>query len=819
MTTGHLSETDCSGPTSRQSEISLAEMSPVLLSGEIPQTESMCEEAESPCSADSLSSFSVSSPGSSECEEKDIQSEGEQPGSPTEHVSDAPSAFSVKGFDLTTQICKCTTTTVAEVLVLLLSFLAKHRPTVSALVDILQLFNVVFQKDILPSTKYLFNKAFSSPSLMMQYHMYCEYCLGYVGIREQLRLQQSTCPHCHQKFSVTTSPYFLMLPLAPQLKFMLENQPGLVQELQYRNEKKHKNISCLEDIFDGTLYQELSKPGGLLSFCNNFSFSFNTDGAPVFKSSRASVWPIHIMLNELPPVSREKNLLLAGLWYGKGEPNMDMFLKSFVDDAKHLATIGVTWKHVDGTLINSKFVATCCCVDSVARPAMQKLMQFNGYYSCGWCYHPGENVGNVVKYPVGPECYPDRTNETMEKEMEQAFVTKTTIFGVKGPSALINMPKFGIVSGFVPDYMHAVLLGVVRQLAELWFSSVGEKFYIGEPSTVAKINKRLERMFPPKTVSRLPRPISERRFWKASEWKCWLLYYAFPCLDGILPRKYLKHFALLSQSVYALLKDSVTHTDVNNADLMLTEFVCGMQELYTKTSMTYNVHLLTHLPKSVKEWGPLWAHSAFAYESANGFLLKLAKGTRKVPLQIAKSYLLYRSVYYFVKCYIRQQTVQGFCEGLLGSKRLVHTNEVEKCHLIGKGLKHGSSHNFFGSSVVLPGSVCTVYKRVIAGGELLHSKEYGKCKRRNNSFVQLKNGLCGEILKICVYKENGVHRCVLLLEEYVSSRTLHVTHVNEYYSKQNVRIVSADNVLSKFVVMRSGNRLFASLLPNYYEKE
>ncbi|KAM7298246.1 uncharacterized protein ISCGN_018858 [Ixodes scapularis] len=172
LTTGHLSETDCSGPTSRQSEISLAEMSPVLLSGEIPQTESMCEEAESPCSADSLSSFSVSSPGSSECEEKDIQSEGEQPGSPTEHVSDAPSAFSVKGFDLTTQICKCTTTTVAEVLVLLLSFLAKHRPTVSALVDILQLFNVVFQKDILPSTKYLFNKAFSSPSLMMQYHMY-----------------------------------------------------------------------------------------------------------------------------------------------------------------------------------------------------------------------------------------------------------------------------------------------------------------------------------------------------------------------------------------------------------------------------------------------------------------------------------------------------------------------------------------------------------------------------------------------------------------------------------------------------------------------
>lgn len=50
----------------------------------------------------------------------------------------------------------------------------------------------------------------------------------------------------------------------------------------------------------------------------------------------------------------------------------------------------------------------------------------------------------------------------MLKDMEQALQQNASENGVKGPSPLINMPDVDIVWGFVPDYMHSVLLGVTR---------------------------------------------------------------------------------------------------------------------------------------------------------------------------------------------------------------------------------------------------------------------------------------------------------------------------------------------------------------------
>ena len=48
-----------------------------------------------------------------------------------------------------------------------------------------------------------------------------------------------------------------------------------------------------------------------------------------------------------------------------------------------------------------------------------------------------------------------------------------------------------------------------------------------------------------------------------------------------------------------------------------------MPELYGEKSCTANVHSLTHLPKYVRLWGPLWTHSAFGFESKNGHLKHL----------------------------------------------------------------------------------------------------------------------------------------------------------------------------------------------------
>ena len=82
----------------------------------------------------------------------------------------------------------------------------------------------------------------------------------------------------------------------------------------------------------------LNRENGLLSNPDNISFTFNTDGAAVFKSSKVSVWPIFLVINELPYKLRMKreNMILASLWFGSQKPAMGTFLKPFQHSMKHL---------------------------------------------------------------------------------------------------------------------------------------------------------------------------------------------------------------------------------------------------------------------------------------------------------------------------------------------------------------------------------------------------------------------------------------------------------------------------------------------------
>ncbi|KAH6920885.1 hypothetical protein HPB50_028127 [Hyalomma asiaticum] len=67
----------------------------------------------------------------------------------------------------------------------------------------------------------------------------------------------------------------------------------------------------------------------------------------------------------------------------------------------------------------------CCCADSPARAAMQHMVQFNGYYGCSWCYHPGVNVDGTVKYCLTTP-FPDRTDEEALQDMRDACNTGAT---------------------------------------------------------------------------------------------------------------------------------------------------------------------------------------------------------------------------------------------------------------------------------------------------------------------------------------------------------------------------------------------------------
>ncbi len=59
-----------------------------------------------------------------------------------------------------------------------------------------------------------------------------------------------------------------------------------------------------------------------------------------------------------------------------------------------------------------------------------------------------------------------------------------------------------------------------------------------------------------------------------------------------------------------------------------------LPELYGESSCTANAHLLCHLVKYVRLWGPLWTHSALGFESKNGMLKHLFHGKNDILHQI-----------------------------------------------------------------------------------------------------------------------------------------------------------------------------------------
>ncbi|XP_042148871.1 uncharacterized protein LOC121837342 [Ixodes scapularis] len=208
------------------------------------------------------------------------------------------------------------------------------------------------------------------------------------------------------------------------------------------------------------------------------------------------------------------------------------------------------------------------------------------------------------------------------------------------------LARFDLVTGYSVEYMHCVLQGVAKQVAELLFSSSNsnQHFYIGTAATLARVNARLLCIKPPHCITRLPRSLCERSYWKASEWRHWLLFYMLPCRQGILPVDYWKLLAKLCEAVHILLRDSIALHEIQQAELLLETFVGRSKTLFGVTSATFNVHQLLHLCNCVRQLGPLWAHSAFAFEGGNGRIVKLVSAARGLPDQILERVVMAQQV-------------------------------------------------------------------------------------------------------------------------------------------------------------------------------
>lgn len=455
-------------------------------------------------------------------------------------------------------------------------------------------------------------------------HYLCSFC----GTHVEKASKTCTNRYCLKDLSQPGAiGYFIQHSIIKQLQLMCKRK-SFLEKIRSHRFKHYKNNDekSVKDVYDGTNYKEAFRKG-FLEDPNSISFSLNTDGVQIFRSSTVSMWPVYMLINELPVSERKlkENIIYYGLWISSRKPIMWSYLKPFHKELCELED-GVYVKDCNDTPFCWRATVLNCVCDLPARCMMSNNTQFNGAYGCWFCLQPGETYttnkgGHVHIFPYQKEDPkgPQRTPENLQEDVNSVISNihenkkKFVVRGVKGPFWFMFLKHFNVINGFVINYMHGVCAGVMKLLMVLWFDKVHKSEPFSMYTSVSLVSTRLKSIRPNLTITRPPRSLGDLSHWKTSEFRNFLFLWSLPVLYGVLSEAYYVHFCLLVKGIHILSNECITQMDLKTAEKCLFKFVENFEHLYSARFLTMNCHQLLHITDCVKGNGPLFANNCFVF--------------------------------------------------------------------------------------------------------------------------------------------------------------------------------------------------------------
>ena len=721
---------------------------------------------------------------------------------------------------LTEKLHNYTDSTLGETIHKIMTFFVEDCLKKKSLEKLLILLDDLLPKpNKLPKTRYFLDKLLHS--LLPQHedlikrHQFCEDCYHYLrelGKGSQILL-------CNQCKNDNVNGMFIEYNIKEVLKNAFEERDlrNLIDKHR-ENEKNDNNIVC--DFTSGSEYKQLKE--NVLKGDYDVCLAWNTDGASISTSSKGEIWPVQVKVLNIPPQNRRSYQFLAGIFYTtKKKPAMNCFLKPFARKLKEVYEFGVTWHDKKtNTTRTSTVIAPIATLDCPARSAVQNVMQFNGCCGCSFCEHPGmtceTGAGHNRVYPTG-RIYQNRTKERMTQQAESAIRNNYEhVNGVKGPTIVSTIPHFNIATSFVPDYMHAILNGIVPMLQNLWFDSKNkeETFYINKRKQ-EEIDKIINQIQPPDIIARIPKTLSSRVYWKASEERDYLLFYFPIILKDKLPKKYYEHFLILSYATRILLQSEIHLQEIDLAESLFELFVNNVENLYGLEKCSFNVHQLLHMAESVRRWGPLWVWSMFTFEDANGYFKNLNHGPNKVDVEIVNT-LKMLNAYYVLRNKMCTEIYNNELDGKYGSvlgapiKISLSPQEIqvlENLNLItGINIQNGMVH---------------VFPRASINNETFTSEMYQRQKKRRNNVISWNNRSYFGIIQFFIIHNGSIYALIRELTRDYQITPIIASNVDFTNILIPVRLtycityINVSNITEKLLMFN--NHL--CILPNMFEKK
>lgn len=649
------------------------------------------------------------------------------------------------------------------------------------------------------TTKYSMNKIYNPPDDRKTYVFFCPVCntVLHDPIEKQNMTNKTTaiCEKCSKNYLLTMSSdnYFISVDLAYQIRLILENEEieRAIKENVHQIRNQSSDANTISDVYSSSRYMNCDYIAEKQD--NNvivLTLNVNIDGAPLFNTSKRSLWPIQAIINEIPVKLRHSFFLLAALWLTSSEPNpdrMNIYLKFFVKQIMNMMNEGLMVTNNQGETTIYYVTVFCFPVDTPARAVLQNRIRFNGYYGCSWCYEHGVYTEGAMKYPLNMEDPYDRSHSEYLKDIhtfenfrsnsknpEQLTKRDKRYFGKQsrgstGSSELTALQSFDCIWGFPCEYLHSVLLGAAKQQWEEWANAKSNVYLT--PSQRAMIDERLVCIQPPNEMHRLPRCLADRANWRGSEWRSWLLFYSVACLMDFLPDEVLKSYMLLVRATYILLRTDITEDDLIQCEIDIIQYVGDCQKYYGNRFMTFNIHSLLHLSESVRQNGCLWATSAFPFESQIGQLKKVVTGPKGVVDQISNRMLQSLIFQTLVIAMPSNKESWRFCKRVYDHRPL---------------LKH---YRRTKEGAILAGIVCSDqpeltkprYNRCVYRNAVYHSTSYTRPKKINNTIIELIDETVLEIQHFSVIDEV----CLLVCKKWET------TPLNRGTELKHMRVVTA----------------------------
>ncbi len=171
---------------------------------------------------------------------------------------------------------------------------------------------------------------------------------------------------------------FRSFSITDQLKNILRNNQHI--DLLYRNKD-----SLIRDIRDAAVYQSIrnKNPGPLLTL------TMNVDGIQPSKGCQSTIWPIILVINELPSKVRFalQNVILAGFWPGPSKPSRDEIKHLFRPLINELLVLerGHIFHFLNRNIQIVHVYLIAGCFDKPAQAIVQCISEPHAAFGCGRC--------------------------------------------------------------------------------------------------------------------------------------------------------------------------------------------------------------------------------------------------------------------------------------------------------------------------------------------------------------------------------------------------------------------------------------------------